>query len=282
MYELKVKNNHGEVFNLSTSDSYTVYQINGLNPPKASVSMSTNATSDGSKINSVKLPKRNIVIYTTINREIETNRIKLYSIFPIKREVTIYFTNDSRDVFINGVVESIECDFFKKKQIAQISILCANPYFNDVDYLVSSFSDVSSLFEFPFIIDEAGIPISEITTNVRKSIINRGDVDTGVIIELFAVGTVVNPVVYKAYENSHMAFNYTMRAGDKVVINTNVGNKSIELIRDGVATNFIGYMTPDSDWLRLDTGDNVFTYSARSGGANLQITFTNSILYGGV
>lgn len=282
MYELKVKNNHGEIINLSTSDNYTVYQINGLNPPKASVSISTNATSDGSKINSVKLPKRNIVIYTTINRDIETNRIKLYSIFPIKREVTIYFTNDSRDVFINGVVESIECDFFKKKQIAQISILCANPYFNDVDYLVSSFSDVSSLFEFPFSIDEAGIPISEITTNVRKSIINRGDVDTGVIIELFAVGTVVNPVVYKAYENSHMAFSYTMRAGDKIVINTNVGNKSIELIRDGVATNFIGYMTPDSDWLRLDTGDNVFTYSARSGGANLQITFTNSILYGGV
>lgn len=282
MFELSVENNRGEALNLSTSPDYTVYKITGLNPPKVTVNSSTNATTDGSNINAVRIENRNIVIYMTIEGDIEANRINLYKYFPIKKTVKLYFKNGTRNVYIEGTVELIECDLFSNKQIAQISLICPKPYFKDVESLISNFGDVTALFEFPFSIAEAGTEISELSTNQRKSIINAGDVTTGVIISLFAVGTVVNPVLYDVLKNEQMALNFTMQASDEIVINTNVGEKSITLIRNGVSTNALGYMTPNSDWFTLESGDNLFTYEATSGSSNLQIKFTNSVLYGGV
>lgn len=282
MYELRVKNDKGDELTLSGNPNYGLYKITGLNPPHATINNSVNATTDGSSVNSVRLENRNIVIYTTIEGNVETNRINLYKYFPIKKTVTLYFSNGTRDVFIEGTVELIECDLFTNKQIAQISIICPKPYFKAVEYLVTAFGDISSMFEFPFSIAEEGIPISELTTNQRKSIINTGDIETGVIVELFAIGTVVNPVLYKVGGSESMALSLTMQASDKIVINTNVGEKSITLIRNGVSYNALGNMTPDSDWFVLESGDNVFTYSADSGTPNLQITFTTSLLYGGV
>ena len=73
-----------------------------------------------------------------------------------------------------------------------------------------------------------------------------------------------------------------MLASDTIVINTNVGEKFIELIRDGVTYNAMGYMAQNSNWFIMEAGDNVFTYDADSGNSYLQLTFTTSILYSGV
>lgn len=281
-YELKVKNEKGEVLNLSTSKNYTVYKIAGLNPPKATLNMSVNATTDGSTLYSTRLETRNIVIYVAMERDIEASRLNLYKYFPIKKTVTLYFKNGKRSVMIQGTVELIECDLFTKRQVAQISIICPRPYFKDVNALVTAFSDINSLFQFPFAITENGVEFSTITANQRKSIINNGDIDTGVIIDIFANGTVVNPVIYNVFTGTHILLNFTMLPSDEIVIDTNIGEKSITLIRNGVRTNALGYMSPDSDWFVLTAGDNLFTYNADNGISNLQIMFTNSVLYGGV
>ena len=282
MYECKVKNHKGEVLNLSTSSKYTLYKITGLQPPANAVNTSNNATSDGVTVNSVRVDKRNIVLYIALEGDVETNRINLYKYFPAKQTVTIYFKNGSRDVYIKGTVELIECDYFAKKQIAQISVICPQPYFKAVNDIVSYFSDVSSLFEFPFSIGEAGVELSAITNNVRKSIINSGDVPSGLVIELYAIGTVVNPIIYDVLKRTHIKLTCTMEADDHIIINTNHAEKSITLIRAGEPTNIMGYLYPTSSWLTLESGDNVFTYDCESGNSNLQLTFSSSVLYGGV
>lgn len=282
MYELSVKNASGDVLNISTSKDYIVYKIDGLTPPSANISTSVNAVDDGSKINNSRLENRNIVIYTTIEGDVEKNRINLYKYFTPKNNVTLMFKNGTRDVEIDGIVEMIECDLFTNKQIAQISIICPNPYFRSAESYTESFSDVQSLFSFPFAIGESGVPFSSISTNVRKSIVYTGDVKTGIIIELFANGTVVNPVIYDVLKKTHMALNLTMQESDKIVINTNPNQKSVSLVRNGISINALGYLIPDSAWLALSAGDNVFTYDADSGNSYLQITFKTSILYGGV
>lgn len=283
MYTLTVKNNRGDKLELTKSPDYTVYRVEGLTPPQATINSSVNVTNDGSNINSVRLERRNIIIYVSLNGDIEANRIKLYKYFPTKKTVTLYFKNDTRDVFIEGTVELIECDLFSNRQVAQISIICPKPYFKAVDKLVTMFSDVTALFEFPFSIPEAGIEFSAIMTGeVRKSIINTGDADTGLIINVYAIGEVVNPVIYNALTMSQIRLNMTLQESDTVVINTNVGEKSITLIRDGISSNALGYMERNSDWFTLQAGDNVFTYGADSGLSNLQLTFTTTLLYGGV
>ena len=282
MYSLKVENDRGNTLELTNNPNYTVYKIEGLNPPQATINSSVNTTTDGSSINSVRLENRNIVIYMTIEGDIEANRINLYKYFPVKKSVKLYFKNYTRDIYIEGNVELIECDLFTNKQIAQISIICPKPYFKDVQNLITTFGDVSSMFEFPFSISKNGIEISGITTNQRRSIINTGDIETGVIIKLFSTGTVVNPVIYDVLKRTQLKLNFTLLASDTIVINTNVGEKSIELIRDGVTYNAMGYMAQDSTWFILEAGDNVFTYDADSGNSYLQLTFTTAILYSGV
>lgn len=282
MYTLKVENDRGDTVELSNNKNYNVFKIEGLNPPQANINSSVNTTTDGSNINSVRMGNRNIVIYTTIEGDAEENRINLYRYFPVKKTVKIYFSHGTRNVYIEGTVELIECDLFASKQMAQISIICPKPYFKDVETLVTYFGDVVSLFQFPFSIPKEGIELSVINMNQRRMIINTGDVETGVIIRLFAIGTVQNPVLYDVINRTQLKLNFTMRASDTIVINTNVGEKSIELIRDGVSTNAMGYLAQDSTWFVLEAGDNVFTYDADNGNSNLQITFTTSILYSGV
>ena len=282
MYSLKVENDRGNTLELTNNPKYTVFKIEGLNPPQATINSSVNTTTDGSSINSVRLGNRNIVIYTTIEGDVETNRINLYKYFPVKKTVKLYFNNGTRDIYIEGVVELIECDLFTNKQVAQISIVCPRPYFKDVNDLVTIFSDVSLLFEFPFSISKTGVELSAISINQRRSIVNTGDVETGLIIKLFATGTVVNPVVYDVLNRTQLKINFTMLPSDTLIINTNIGEKSIELIRGGVSYNALGYMAQDSTWFMVESGDNVFTYDADSGNSNLQLTFTTSVLYSGV
>ena len=282
MYSLKVENDRGNTLELTGNPNYTVYKIEGLTPPKASINMSGNATADGDTVNSVRLENRNIVIYTTVNSDVEANRINLYKYFPVKKNIKLYFSNESREVYIEGRVELIECDLFTERQVAQISIICPKPYFKAVDNLITMFSDVSSLFEFPFSISEDGMEFSSITTNIRKSIINTGDVETGIIIKLSAIGTVVNPIIYDVLKRAQLKLNIEMVAGDSIVINTNAGEKSIELIRAGVSRNILGNMAKNSTWFVLESGDNVFAYDAESGNNDLQLSFTTSILYSGV
>ena len=282
MYSLKVENDRGNTLELTNNPKYTVYKIEGLNPPHATINSSVNTTTDGSNINSVRLENRNIVIYVAINGDVEASRINLYKYFPVKKTVKLYFSNSSRKIYIEGTVELIECDLFTNRQVAQISIICPKPYFKDVENLVTTFGDVTKMFEFPFAISKAGVEISAVTTNQRRSIVNTGDIETGVIIKLFATGAVVNPVIYDVLKRTQLKLNFTMLASDTLVINTNVGEKSIELIRDGVTYNAMGYMAQDSTWFNLEAGDNVFTYDADSGNSYLQLTFTTSILYSGV
>lgn len=282
MYEFKVKYAEDSIYTLTNNPNYTLYKIDGLEPPQADVNRSNNATSDGSTVNSVKVRERNLVLYMTIEGDVETNRIALYKYFPYKKNIELYYKNDTRDVHIEGYTERIHIGFFDEKQIAQVSIICPQPYFKAIEEVVSYFSEISGGFEFPFSIAKEGIEFSKITSNIRKSIINTGEVESGVIIELDAIGTVVNPIIYDVFKRTHIALKFTMLSNDKITINTYQGKKSIKLTRNGVTTNAMGYMTPDSEWLTLDIGDNLFTYESESGNANLQITFTTSAMYGGV
>lgn len=282
MYTLSVKNNLGKELKLTNNPDYIVYQIDGLTPPPATINSTVNATVDGSTITSTKLEDRNIVIYAALRGDIEASRLRLYEYFPSKKTVTLYFKNGSRDVYISGVVDTFECNQFSNPQVAQISIICPDPYFKDVHPLEMALSEVNPLFEFPFSIPAEGVEFSTYVINNRKTLINTSGVDTGVTIKLFATGTVVNPTIYNILTGQQMTLNITMQPADTILIDTNVNKKSITLIRTGESSNALGYMRPDSKWFVLSAGDNVFTFNCESGNENLNITFSASVLYSGV
>ena len=282
MFTLIAENQYQEQLELTHNPAYTITDIDGIDPPDANINTTHNAGADGSEFNSAYVNNRQITITLVVNAPAEANRINLYKYFKSKFPVTLYYTNASREVFINGYVQNISVGYFDKKQTVQIVIFCPKPYFNGVSDSVQEFASIESLFEFPFSIAEAGIPFSNLLINVEKSIINNGDVTTGVIINIQATGQVVNPKTYNVGTRESLILNTTLQDGDLVTINTRQGEKAITLLRDGVTTNLIGSLQQGSSWFMLEPGDNVFTTAADSLAENMLVTFTITDQFEGV
>lgn len=282
MFTLAIENHLGEKIQLSGNPDYSITSVTGISPPYAYVNLSENANSDGGTFNSSKMTSRNIVIELAMEGDAEASRINLYRYVKVKKNCVVYFKNGRRDVKIAGYVESFECNPFEQKEMAQISIICPNPYFRNVEDEEENFSEEEPLFEFPMDVPEEGVELSRIILNDQTVITNDGDVATGMVIELRAFGEVVNPSVYNAETYDTMKINKTIDNGDVIIISTVKGQKSVTYIHSGVRTNILNDLDRSSVWLELESGDNVINYTADDGEENLECSIVYSELYEGV
>lgn len=282
MLQVIVENKYGEQLDLSNNADYYLLSVGGLTPPTATINTGVIATKDGSVFNSSRLNDRNIVLTIAPRQNIEISRINLYKYFKSKQYVKLYLKNRTRNVYIEGYVENMEGDLYENPQKLQISVICPNPYFKDVETNFYEFSNVTSAFEFPFSIDSVGVAISNISPFTEVDIINNSDDEVGVVIELRANGLCLEPTIYNMTTNEHFTFELEMYAGDVVTVNTNRGEKGITLLRDGVYTNLINNVTRDSKWLNLIVGDNIFSYTTLHGAENLNVNVILQPVYEGI
>lgn len=154
MLTVIAENYKGEKIQLTDSIYGDVINITGLNPSKADLIFTDLAGMDGSRYNSGRRTRRNIVITLAYKPPIEENRNIIYRYFPTNTAVRLHFKTDSRSVYIDGYVEANEVTLFTNKEQSQISIICGDPYFKSADAINVNFSNTISLFEFPFNIDK--------------------------------------------------------------------------------------------------------------------------------
>lgn len=293
MFVLKVENESGKTITLTQAeDRFQVVDIDGLNPPNANIRRSEVAGMDGSKYASSKLEERNMVLTIRINADVELNRLTLYQFFRTKHWCKLYYRNDSRDVYIEGWVETVECDLFTMTETMQVSIICPDPYFQSAEDIYTDISQILGAFVFPFAFGAKGVIESTITDQAIEfstyikdritTVYNSGADETGLIIRITATGAVVNPTIYKATTREFITIKITMQQNDVLTINTNKGSKSVKLLRNGVITSQINKIARDSTWLTLTSGDNLFIYEADSGSASMNIVFTHRTRYEGV
>nr|DAU64701.1 MAG TPA: tail protein [Bacteriophage sp.] len=282
MYTLIAENKYGEQLEITNNPRYTITDIDGLYPPEGVINTTQVANMDGSVFNSSRIDNRVITITMAINGPAEANRLLLYRYFKTKYPVRLYYKNGVRDVYIDGYVSKFSVEYFEKKQTAQIEISCPMTLFRAVKESVTEFSNTENMFVFPFAIEVAGIPFSVHPVRFQKTIINGGDVETGIIIKLNALGTVLNPKIYNVDTSDRMTLSVEMQAGDEITINTRKKEKSITLLRDGVQTNIVGKLDAGSTWFNLIPGDNVFTYEADEFPERLQCIFIINNQFEGV
>lgn len=282
MYTLIAENKYGEQLEITNNPRYTITDIDGLYPPEGVINTTQVANMDGSVFNSSRIDNRVITITMAINGPAEANRLLLYRYFKTKYPVRLYYKNGVRDVYIDGYVSKFSVEYFEKKQTAQIEISCPMTLFRAVKESVTEFANIENMFVFPFAIEAAGRPFSEVALGEQKTIINGGDVETGVIIKLNALETVLNPKIYNVDTSDRMTLSVEMRAGDEITINTRKKEKSITLLRDGVQTNIVGKLDAGSTWFNLIPGDNVFTYEADEFPEHLQCIFIINNQFEGV
>lgn len=282
MYRLWACNEKKEKIELTNSPYYDLTEIDGLLPEKAVINITKLVNSDGSILNNARVESREITITVKPRGNIEENRQRLYDFFRVKKETVLHYKNDTRDLKITGVVESFDGSLFEQTQTIDITLLCMNPYFEDSTKTSEVMASVEDLFEFPFAIEKEGIEFSRINKELVKVVKNKGDTETGLIIEMTATGRVVNPIIYNVDTREYFGLKIEMQLGDVIKINTNGLSKKVELLRYGETRNIINNIIKGNKWFKLETGDNTFTYKCESGEENINIKFTYSNVYEGV
>lgn len=284
MFTLKVENKLKQILTLTQNESnYQVINVNGLNPPKANIFTNPVSGMDGAKFKDSKLEMRNLVLTIKINGDAEQNRLHLYEYFKTGAWCKIYYSNETRSVFIEGYCETIECPLFTINQQMQISIVCTDPYFKSLMTIYADISKQFPNFEFPFDIEEEGIEFSLLDVDRETVVTNGGETSCGLIITLTARnGNVAYPILYNVNTGEHLQLNLVMQEGDTVVINTNKGSKSVKKISNGIETNVINSFMAGSTWFQLPVGSTVFTYQATYNDAGLKVELESNLLYEGV
>lgn len=281
MYKMYVKNSKGDILQLTDNADFDFWH-SGLNSQSAAINSTKSALMDGSKKNSASLNEKSFIFYMKIRPPVEINRNKLYRFFNAKGDIRIFYKNSTVDVYIDGSVETFDCEIVTENEIATITILCNDPYFKAADESIYSFVNIEPLFEFPFSIPAAGVPFSEVK-RLTNLIVNHGNVESGVIIEFFATtAQILNPVFYNRTTQKYIKILFDMEQGDLIRVNTNRNQKAITLIRGGVETNILNDMESGSEWVTLEAGENEISYGADEGGANLNVTVTTLNKYLGV
>ena len=287
MYNARIENYNGEVLLLTNDEaSYQIIGIQGLNPPKAQINTTSIVGLDGSMFNSSKLDTRNIVITIRLNGDVEGNRIKLYDYFVVKEKCVFYYTNGRRNVKIEGYVDNVECDLFTDNEIAQISIICPDPYFKSVSEIVADISNTLALFTFPFSINlNEEIAFSLYEESRTANVYNNSDGSTGAVIEALCINGISSIRIQNTRTGEFFKLDYNFQADDLIIINTNKGNKSAVLRRGTAELNLFSTIVQGSTFFQLGAGNNQFsciTTGGLSDTENVKVKFIFKNSYRGV
>lgn len=140
-----------------------------------------------------------------------------------------------------------------------------------------------SQFHFPVVIPKkTGVKFGFYPWENIKNMPNDGDVESGMVIVLTAKDSdVKNPRIVNETTGTEIAFNYTLLKGEILNINTVLGQQTVTLIKNGVSTNAIKYLTIESDIdMTLALGINRLMPYAEEGidGLNVHVEFSPRFL----
>lgn len=278
---------------------FLIFNMTGIGPEKAEIRTTDIVTADGGVFNSARLPSRNPVIsirfFSWEGKTVEEIRQESYKYFPIKKPLTLLIKTGNRVGEIEGYVESNEPVIFSRETHTQLSIICPYPYFHSAGPdNVTIFYGVEPMFEFPFSNESLKEPLlimGEIRNRTEEVVRYDGDAEVGITIIIDAIGDVKNVIIHNVLTRETMRINTdrltTMTgsgiiAGDRIIIVTIQGRKSITLLRKGMYTNILNALDRGADWFQLAKGDNIFAFEAESGTVNLQFRIENKTLYEGM
>lgn len=150
-----------------------------------------------------------------------------------------------------------------------VELECLDPMFYVDSRAVSLFSTVRR-FYFPGSIPAGdGIIFGELRSNNIAYIENNGDVETGIKITIEAVsGSVINPVLRKAYTQEFLAFEgLIVSQGNTLLITTGEGKENAVLhdVSSGEDITVVGYVDVKSTFLKAERGTTIYTYEADGG-----------------
>lgn len=271
MAEFSFINSRGDILDLSDNGMFWLTNIDGQTRAVSEISSMSNGFMDGDIVNNIKAAPRTIILDLTIKNEVSVELAKRSILQVIKPKQTgiLKWNQEGRELQIEAHVESIEMPRWQQGIILQITLHCAQPFWEDVNNVQMEISDIidthyftenkNDMLYFP----EAGISFGYYDLARTRNIENLGDVAVGFVCEVIAYGEVINPVLLNS-NGDFMRVNTTLSANDVLRIDTTRGKKSIS--KNG--ENIINLLDAGSKWLQLETGYNELTIDSADGAVN--------------
>jgi hypothetical protein len=120
----------------------------------------------------------------------------------------------------------------------------------------------------------ASFPASFAAMGSTVVVTNEGDIAAPIRIEI--PGPVLNPVVENLTTGEQIALTLDVLEGQTVLIDTTYGNLLCRLqASNGTQTNAMQYLSSDSTFWQLVPGENIVTFSAPSGSAEVSIEYAS-------
>lgn len=278
--QLEVRNERVQLSPLSfadgsaSADPIQILGIDGIGPVAATINTEEYSDLDGEYFSGASVGKRNIVLTLGLNPQwgrhqtVADLRLMLYAYFMPKNTVTLTFHSTHLPTCeISGYVESLEPNIFSQDPQVQVSILCPDPYFTDVN---ESFVD--------------GVCEGVGSVN-RAEIAYLGSVPTGMILEIFR-DTANNAgeieIINESPNAQIMTINGQVDSSRKIMINTTPRQKYVRrvTISTGNVVNLLGALDRSSKWIQIQPGTNRFAVLTNPTGQIWRMRYHNK--FGGL
>jgi hypothetical protein len=270
--KVEVRNIAGALLTLQLEDilnGFIVEEITGLDPVKAVLVSSGFAGLDGVQYQSSRREARQLTFRIGLEPDygtesVESLRRTLYSFFMTKAPVNLrFYMSDGLTIDIDGRVETFESPLFVKEPAVDITLLCFDPDFYDSVPVVLSGSTVS--------------------TTTDTLITYPGTVETGILFTLNVDRTLSEFTIYHRAPDGitrSLDFSGSLAAGNVLKISTIVGAKGATKTVTGVESSVLYGVSPQSNWIELQPGENhIRVYAV---GAAIPYTITYTKRYGGL
>lgn len=288
--KLTLINKNNQVLDLlNNRDKFILSGAEGMHGIETDIAESDSAYTDGATIESVKALPRGIELTFILRGNIRASIDYFTSIVKSKQYVTLREVDGNRDITIKGIATIPPYSRMLQTCKITLTVYCGQPYWEDIAYLVENISLYIGLLCFPkekgqyFPVD--GRPFGLIDLQMTRTLTNRSDTAVGILISIVAIGEVVNPRIScsSGEQNGwYMQINVTLKAEDKLDINTVKGNKYITI--NGKDTyngepilNYLEWY--GNEWLQMETGANTFSVSTEGGATNSNVSY--NLIYKG-
>jgi hypothetical protein len=234
------------ILGVTPSESLLIRKVTGLNPPDIDLFIGDYAR-DGGTYQGRRVGNRNVVMTMDLNpnpalgETVSGLRDLLYKTFvdPLvdadHLELVLH-DDEGRTRNLYGYTETFETEIFDIETMAQISLICPDPYIRDLDETTLT--------------NPSG-------TWVTVPFTYNGTAETGFYVQVNV--TANTPKLTLKNNNKTMVLTYPFLAGDVVYIDTNRGSRNITMVRSSVTYPLIAYLDVLSPWLELHSQTNTMS-----------------------